>query len=100
MCTDYEGLCKSVLEAMMVGIPVLCSDVPALNGYIDHGINGFLVNNEYQSWSKELKRINSLPEDKLTEVTHSAKKYVKEKYDPVKNLESYILYFKSLLEDN
>ena len=40
VCTDDEGLCKSVLEAMMVGIPVLCSDVPALNGYIDHGING------------------------------------------------------------
>ena len=43
--SDYEGISNSMLEAMAVGIPVICTDCPAggARTYIRNGINGFLI---------------------------------------------------------
>lgn len=48
--SDYEGLSNSMLEAMAIGLPVICTDCPigGANMVIQHNKNGFLVpvNNE------------------------------------------------------
>lgn len=43
--SDYEGLSNSMLEAMALGVPVICTDCPAGSAreVINHGENGYLV---------------------------------------------------------
>ena len=43
--SDYEGISNSMLEAISLGIPTICTDCPpgGARETIDHGINGLLV---------------------------------------------------------
>ena len=43
--SDYEGLSNSMLEAMAIGLPCVCTDCSpgGARMYIDNGVNGFLV---------------------------------------------------------
>ena len=43
--SDYEGLSNSMLEAMALGVPSICTDCPAGSAreVISHGENGYLV---------------------------------------------------------
>ncbi|MBO7387139.1 MAG: glycosyltransferase, partial [Lachnospiraceae bacterium] len=43
--SDFEGISNSMLEAMAVGIPVVCTDCPVGGArmFINDGVNGYLV---------------------------------------------------------
>ena len=43
--SDFEGISNSMLEAMAIGIPVVCTDCPVGGArmFINDGVNGFLV---------------------------------------------------------
>ena len=43
--SDFEGLSNSMLEALAIGIPTVCTDCPigGARAYINDGVNGFLV---------------------------------------------------------
>ncbi len=43
--SDYEGLSNSMLEAMAIGLPCVCTDCSpgGARMYIENGVNGFLV---------------------------------------------------------
>ncbi len=43
--SDFEGLSNSMLEALAIGIPTICTDCPVggARAYIKDGVNGFLV---------------------------------------------------------
>ena len=52
LTSNYEGLSNSMLEAMAIGIPTICTDCPAYGAreYINDGNNGFLVEmNDYDA---------------------------------------------------
>ena len=44
--SDYEGISNSMLEAMAIGLPTICTDCPCGGArmIINNGINGILVN--------------------------------------------------------
>lgn len=98
MCTDYEGLCKSVLEAMSFGVPVLVSNVSALNGYVREGVNGFVVDNEVDKWSDKLIEIYKSPIEELSEIGNRAYMFVKDSYDEEKNINGYLNQFSQINE--
>lgn len=56
-----EGLSKAIMEAMAVGLPVICSDIRGNRDLID-SMGGFLVNNKKDDY---LSKINILVENKF-----------------------------------
>jgi L-malate glycosyltransferase len=93
---DYEGLGKTVIEAMAVGLPVLASNVRPLNKYIKDGENGFLVENNVSTWAE---RITSLYHDreKRIKVSENAMKFIKKEYDPKEKMLAYERFFENVL---
>lgn len=85
LATEYEGLGKTVLEAMAIGTPSVVSDVPTLNGYIKDGRNGFLVQNHPEAWADVLREIIANPGE-LAKVAHSAQQFVIAHYSPSSNI--------------
>lgn len=45
MSSDYEGLSNSMLEALCIGVPCICTDCPpgGPRDFIENGLNGFLT---------------------------------------------------------
>lgn len=93
---EYEGLSKIIVESMLMGVPVLASDVEPLNDYIDSDETGFLVGNEVKCWADKLV---SLYEDRavLSQVSERAKLYAEQNFDPEKNINDYEKAFSKLI---
>lgn len=47
-CSDYEGRSLAISEALMLGCPVVATDLPGNSEQVVDGVNGFLVNPEPQ----------------------------------------------------
>ena len=39
--SEYEGYCYAVHEALNVGTPVICTDIPIFRELIQNGVNGY-----------------------------------------------------------
>ena len=77
LTSDYEGLSNSMLEAMAIGLPVICTDCKGggAREYIDNYINGILIPiNDRRELVKALNFIIANPEkaqkmgEKATEI--------------------------------
>ena len=92
---DYEGVSKIILEAMMLGLPVLASDVAPLPDYVIEGETGFRVANTPEAWAE---RLMALAADKsvLAPVSARARAFVEEQHSVGRNLELYAARFAAL----
>ncbi len=97
MATDYEGLCKSIIEAMSVGIPVLASNVLSINSYIKDKSNGFLCDNDPRLWAKYISEIYEGMHN-LERISENQVAFTSKNYDPDKNILLYRNEFKTLLD--
>jgi len=86
--SDSEGLGKSVVEAMRMGLPVLASDVPVLNGYLRDGDTGFLVANDPAAWAQRIAELRSDPERRRA-VGARGRAYADAHFDPAANVGAY-----------
>lgn len=58
--SNYEGISNSMLEAMAIGLPTICTDCPVGGAafVIENGVNGFLIPlNDKDSLVKYLKKL-------------------------------------------
>lgn len=93
---DYEGLSKIVVESMMLGLPVLASNVLPLNGYINEGVNGFLCDNRPEEWAERIMEIRGLEEESLQKIKQTAQEFAAKNFDAEKNLQLYEKHFSEL----
>ncbi len=100
MCTEYEGLCKGVIEAMKYGVPVLTSNVLAISDYLENGINGFLVDNNVEDWSKALSYCINLSDDALKEISENEIRFIRDNFDADKNVTQYEKEFMRIMNTN
>ena len=98
LCTYGEALSKSVVEAMGVGIPILVSDVMALNSYITNNENGILVENTVDAWVSALDKMYNASKQELEALSEREIAYAKEHFDVEINAKKYIEAFESLVQ--
>lgn len=97
-CADYEGLGKTIVESMSIGLPVLVSDVSPMNAYVTHGKTGFLSANTPQDWARTIADIEANPQ-KLPEVSEAALAYARKNFDHMRKTEIYIEEFGKLISE-
>ncbi len=53
----YEGLPNTVYEALILGVPVAATRVGGIAEQLEHGVTGWLIDNDEESIYQELKKI-------------------------------------------
>lgn len=89
LCSNYEGLPKSILESMILGIPVLVSNIDAYIGLIEDKVNGFTVDNRVEDWAKALLSVSSLPSDQLDTISNNGREFVEKNYSYSEGVKKY-----------
>uniref|UniRef100_H2YN99 Glycosyl transferase family 1 domain-containing protein n=1 Tax=Ciona savignyi TaxID=51511 RepID=H2YN99_CIOSA len=87
-CSFSEGMASSVLEGMMMGLPVLAADIPGNRAVITHNIDGCLFSTPDQFISQATKLINN--GEFRTKITSAAKSKISTNHDPYKEAEFYV----------
>lgn len=59
----YEGLPNTIYEAMILGIPVIATNVGGISSQIEEGVNGWLVDNDDNAIYEGLKHVFDHPEE-------------------------------------
>lgn len=58
LMSSVEGMPRAMMEAMLLGVPVVCSDIPGNRELLDNGKCGFLVkNNEPMELAHTIKHV-------------------------------------------
>lgn len=83
----YEGIGMSFIEAMAMGKCVVAPNLPTMNEYIKHGVNGLLY---------DLEILKPLSFDNISEIAENAYESVKSGYENWKTDQDKILAFCSL----
>lgn len=47
-----------ILQAMSLGKPVVCTDADGIKDYVNHGVTGYVVDNDVNEWKRCLKQLN------------------------------------------
>lgn len=92
---DHEGVSKIILEAMMLGLPVLASDVAPLPDYVIEGETGYRVANSPEAWAARLLAI-AADKAALPALSARARAFVEATYSADRNLDRYEAAFRAL----
>ena len=76
LISNWEGLPRSIIEAMRSGLPIVASDVAGVKELIDDGINGYLIpRKDSKTLSKRMRSLIIDEELRMKMAKESIKKY-------------------------
>ena len=81
----------SISEALSLGMIVVTSKIAAIPEFIKDGYNGYLIDNNYDSFEKKINYIYQ-NKNNLKTVSENAKKYSLENFEPANNSKKEILF--------
>ncbi|WP_300440100.1 glycosyltransferase [Christiangramia sp.] len=90
----YEGLPGALIEAMIAGIPIVCSDIPENKECVNEESAVFFKSGNIHDLEKKLKLILDAPEETLVNI--AAQRQAREKFDVRKIAAEYENIYKSL----
>jgi len=94
LSSSYESDPLVVKESLLLGIPVISSNIPALTGKIKDGFNGFLFKNlDYKSLACVMEKALSLDDKEYHKMSKNAKKSIGNR-NWIKVAKEYIEVFK------
>lgn len=94
--TEFEGSSKAVAEAMLLGKPIIGSNIPALAEHIKHGQNGLLAENEEESFRESLQLLISEPE-KRRRIGEAGREYALKNFCAEENVLLYEELFQKVI---
>lgn len=95
-----EGISNSILESMAIGVPVVATQGGGTPEIIEHGKNGYMVNNN--DISQSVHYIDMIISNSILhqDMSQHCVETVREFFDLEKTTNQYINLYKSLLTDN
>ncbi|WP_078595936.1 glycosyltransferase [Evansella clarkii] len=88
-----EGQSSALLEAMLVGLPVLASNIAGNRSIISHGTTGMLYEDE-EAFLKYAEKMLTDPSFRM-ELSENGKKYVMENHSPEEEAEKLAAVYKN-----
>ena len=70
----YEGLPNTIFEALILGIPVLATNVGGISSQIEDGVSGWLVENEFDSIYRKIIYL-LMHQDEIAQVKENLNDY-------------------------
>ncbi|WP_256009577.1 glycosyltransferase family 4 protein [Desertivirga xinjiangensis] len=98
-CSLKEGFGRSIVEAMIKGIPVIANNNGGITEIIEQDSNGLLFNSKTEDLTKQLTRIFEEP-DLYERLSANALAQVTQRYSIEKYVESMDIIFKSSNHNN
>ncbi|MDG6224285.1 MAG: glycosyltransferase family 4 protein [Candidatus Thermoplasmatota archaeon] len=95
--SEWEGVSKAILDAMLLERAIVASDVGGIDEYILHEKTGLLSRNDPVAFADAVERLLDDPSF-AQEIGERARKHVIESYDPKKNVLKYEMIFKKEMQ--
>ena len=100
LISNWEGLPRSIIEAMRSGLPIIASDVAGVSELVKDGINGYLIpRKDIKTLTKRLESMIRDEEQRLNMAKQSRKKY-KEGFTMEKTFEKTFELYIQAIESN
>jgi glycosyltransferase involved in cell wall biosynthesis len=95
----YEGMPKTLLEAMSCGLACVGTDVPGINEVITHEENGLLAQGDAKDLQKQILRLAN-DQDLRDRLGQAARQFILDNYSLDTQIEKEIQIYEKLLEKN
>lgn len=96
---EYEGLSKIIVESMLIGLPIIASEVIPLGDYLCDGETAMLVENTPEAWAEKIRWVYH-NQQSLFSCSIKAQAFALSHFDPSRNVIGYEELFKDIIANS